>query len=333
MDDIDRLSSYLDGALEPDEQRALEAELAGDAALRADLEALRQLDATLSGSLATELPPGARQRLDERLRPVVRELVSEDVPLVAVAAPTTSEALDRRDELAGRRARRRLPVAIGSVAAGLAILGVGVIGIDRFVGPLGSDDEAASMALDTAQERTESAEAMPEADLAVPDLPIVVDEGRQVSEEDLDLTLTAPALQQLTATALDGAAAEQLADEVQTRLLGDPPAAAGSAESLGDEADTDAADTDAAMTGPALTTPDGQLLGSADAADVRRCMIELLEVGDAAIPVQVELLEVDGVPAVQIGLVTPDPGTGAYTRSEVWTLQRASCQVLRFAQS
>jgi anti-sigma factor RsiW len=335
VDDIDRLSSYLDGALEPDEQQALEAELAGDAALRSDLAALRRLDATLAESLAVELPPGARQRLDERLRPVVHQLVNEDVTLVAAAAPTTTEALDQRDDLAGRRARRRLPVAIGSVAAGLAILAAGVVGIDRFLGPMGGDDEAATMALDTVEEQAEQgeqaelAEAMPEADGALPDLPVVVDEGRRVSEQDLDLALAAPALQQLTAAALDGPEAAQLADEVQARLLGAPASAADSAESLDPP---ESAEEDAAS-GPALTTPDGRLLATTDANDLRRCLAELLEVGNAAIPVQVELLEVDRVPAIQIGLVTPDPQTGAYTRAEVWTLQRASCQVLRFAQS
>ncbi|MFP4147901.1 MAG: anti-sigma factor family protein [Nitriliruptoraceae bacterium] len=340
MDDLDRLSSYLDGALDPDEQQALEAELAADRALRARLEALKQVDATLAAELAQELPEGARERLDERLGPVLRTVTTADA--ARTGAPTTSEALDQPDELAARRARR-LPVAIGSVAAGLAILAAGVVGIDRLLPPLGGDEEA-SLAQDSAEERMELSEAAPEAapetapeaDGSAPatltEVPVVLDDGRELSEQELDLALAAAPLREVTAAQLTGADAAALAERTQTALLGigddADPAPEGGADAAAEE---DAAGT--AEGAPALSTPDGRLLDPADTADVRRCLAELLEVGTAAIPVQVELLTVDGVASVQVALVTEDPATGAYTRAEVWTLQRVSCQVLRFSQS
>jgi len=339
VDDTDRLSSYLDGALEPDELQALEAELAGDAALRAELEALRQVDAWLQADLAVELPPGARQRLDERLGPVLRAAVTEGTPPAAAAAPTPSPAQVRHDELAGRRARRRLPVAIGGVAAGLAVLAIGVVGIDRLLGPMGGEDESATMALDreSSEDRAELAEAMPEPEppmpelAGLPELPIVVDDGRRVSGQDLqDLPPDTSVLAQLTAAAIDGVQAERLAASAETRLFDGPPATDDRDESAGDGT---GADAESAPPGPALTASDGRALSAEDTTAVRRCTAELPENPTVTIPVRIELLEVDGEPALEVGRVTADPATGAYTQVEVWTLERSSCQVLRVVRS
>lgn len=335
MDDTDRLSSYLDGGLEPDEQLALEAELAGDAALRARLAELRRVDEELARVAASALPAGARERLDARLGPVVAEVLAAATP-VAAAAPTTSEALGRRDELAARRGWRRLPVAVGGIAAAVALLAVGVVGLDQ-LGPVGGDDETATMALDAADDAAEdgaemaelSPEAAPDARALLPELPVVVADGRQVRESDLDLALAAGPLHQVTSAALSGPEATELATRSQTRLLGPGETPAEEA----DEPTEEAGDAAVADADPALTTTDGQLLDAADIAVVQRCVAELLEDDTAAIPVLVELLEVDGVAALQVGLVTPDPATGAYTRAEIWTLEQATCQVLRFAQS
>jgi hypothetical protein len=332
VDDIDRLSRYLDGALEPDEHEALEAALAGDAVLRSQLERLQAIDEELAATAATELPLGARARLDARLAPILRAVVDADTPRVAAAAPTTQEALGRRDELAARRSRRALPVAIGGVAAGLAVLAVGIVGIDRLLPQRGGDDSTTSLALDAVddaadagEEMAESApEAAPEARSLLPELPVVLADDRRVTAEDLDLALAAAPLQQVTAAALAEPDAAALAEEARARLR-----VAGTADE--DVAAMDGAESE--VTAPALTTTDGRLLPPADVEVVQRCVAELLETGTAAIPVLVELLEVDRVPALQVGLVTVDPDTGAYTRAEVWTLERATCQVLRFAQS
>jgi hypothetical protein len=343
VDDTDRLTSYLDGALDPEQEQALEAELAGDAVLRAQLAALRRVDAALALLPAAALPEGARRRLDARLAPAVDEVVTAEVPITA-AAPTTAAAVGT-DELTRRRRLRRLTVAMGGVAAGLAVLVVGLDGLERF-GPTGGDDEVASLALDTddAADGAEMEEMAPEsaADDAetralLPEVPVVLDDGRRVEASGLDLTLDAAPLQQVAAAALSVDEGQALAATAQRRLLGtmEMPVAEADEEAQ-EEADEAAGAGTAADSGtgvPALTTPDGRLLEAADATDVRRCVAELLEAGTAAIPVLVELLEVDGIPAVQVGLVTPDAASGAYTRTEVWTLDRASCQPLRFAQS
>ncbi|MFU8839538.1 MAG: anti-sigma factor family protein [Nitriliruptoraceae bacterium] len=332
MDDTDRLSRYLDGALEPDEQQALEAALAGDAVLRAELARMRAIDEELATIAATELPPGARERLDTRLEPVLRAALDADTPRVAAAAPTTAEALGRRDALAGRRARRRLPVAIGGVAAGLAVLAVGVLGVERLLPQRGGDDSAASLALDAMDEAADDGEetagsapeAAPDARSLLPELPVVLADERQVTTEDLDLALAAAPLQQITAAALGDVEATALAEAAQARL------------GVGATSDADVAasqDTEREVQAPALTTADGREIPPPDLEVIQRCVAELLEAGTAAIPVLIELLEVDRVPALQIGLATLDPDAGTYTRAEVWTLERASCQVLRFAQS
>jgi hypothetical protein len=51
-----------------------------------------------------------------------------------------------------------------------------------------------------------------------------------------------------------------------------------------------------------------------------------------AIPAYAELATFEDADAIVLGLVTPDPETGAFTRNEVWVLDRATCQLLRFAQ-
>ncbi|TVP67726.1 MAG: hypothetical protein EA340_10180, partial [Nitriliruptor sp.] len=93
------------------------------------------------------------------------------------------------------------------------------------------------------------------------------------------------------------------------------------------------ADAEDRSVGSTIVTRDGRALGSEDAADLRRCLATLLKGGEQAIPTRVELLELDGTPAVSVGLVTLDPQSGAFTRIEVWTLERATCQVLRFDQA
>jgi hypothetical protein len=222
---------------------------------------------------------------------------------------------------------------------------VGLGGLERF-GPTGGDDDSASLALDAVDDGAELAEMAPEsaADGAdtqalLPELPVVLDDDRRLEASSLDLTLGAAPLQQVAAAALSADDAQALATAAQRRLLGTPEAPADDAD-RGPDITTDTEESEDA--GPAadgdgdlaaLTTPDGRRLGAEDVRDVRRCVAELLEAGTAAIPVLVELLEVDGVPAIQVGLVTPDATSGAYTRTEVWTLERASCQVLRFAQS
>jgi anti-sigma factor RsiW len=350
LDDTERLTSYLDGELAADERRALEAELAGDHALRERLAALRTADRTLRAVGATELPPGARERLDDRLAGVLAEVLTTTSatagpPLTATEqddAPTPGAGGDRvEDELALRRRRRVLPAVTG-VAAGLVLLAGGIVGL----GQLGLDSDDAGLA--------EGADAMMSADdaaeleslPAAPELealgPIVVDDGRATSTAELEGGPVSPELEAAAAAALSAEDGAALADRFQQLLLGEMapapsgPMAADEDEDAAEEAAEDAAeDADGADRSmeTTLVTRDGRTLNPEDAADLRACLATLLEGGEQAIPIRVELLEVDQVPAIGVGLLTPDPTTGAFTRMEVWTLERASCQVLRFEQS
>lgn len=357
MDETERLTSYLDGGLAADERRALEADLAADSALRARLQALRVADAALAEFPATEPPDGARQRLDARLAGVLEEVLTAapaaPVPLpttgVASDAPTTAEATGVvPDELAARRRWRALPALTG-VAAGLVLLAGGVIGLGQTGLLSGGDDQLASDSVD-GDMSMEAAPAPAPEDAPPPDgltAPVVIDEGRTTAADELDGLLDHPELQALAGRSLPADDGALLAARFQQQLLGelegagladtgaDGPATA--EEQAEAETDDEAGQTpDRAEAAPAdavLLTRDGQVLPPADAAAVRRCLAVLLEAGTQAIPTTIELLEVDGVPAIAYGLVTLDPETEAFTRSEVWTLERADCRVVRFTQS
>lgn len=348
MDEIERLTSFLDGALEADERRALEHELAGDADLRSRLAAVARVDAALDEVAPVTLPEGARARLDARLTDAITAVVTPAaeptadpatapvtlLPLPATA-PTTAEATGRpTDELAARRWWHRTPVLTGVAAAlVLAVAGVaGVLGGLPLPSPGGDDAitadamesvdrDAGALSLAPTEESAEDAGQGPGGS------PVVVDEERRVggtAVEELTAELLAqPELTDLAAQGLDAEQGAVLAALAQAVLLGpgadDTVTAQGSAPEAVDE--------------PVIVTRDGRILPETDAQDLRRCLVSLLDAGAAAVPTTLELLEVDGLSAVAIGVVTPDPTTGAFTRREVWLLERSGCQVLRFAQS
>lgn len=358
VDDLERLTSYLDGTLGADERAALEAELAGDAALRSRLAALEQADHALEALEATPLPEGARHRLDARLADTLDEVLGPaaaaseaDAPL----APTTAAASGRRgDELARRRDARRRPVvtATAGVAAGLVLLAGGVVGLGQ-LSP-GADDEAAMQPADQVEEAAEDGDAQPAGvdDTLAADLPVVIDEGRTSDEEDAQRLLGDPQLQALAQRGLSVEEGAALAEDVQRRVLGAPgdgPSTLSEEDGDGevtpdsepapqDDAGMDVeADEEARGTpGPApaaLLTRDGEQLAPAVAEDLRRCLAELLDPGEQAVPAAIELVTLDGGDAAIFGLLTLDPDTGAFSRIEAWTLALDTCQVLRFDQS
>lgn len=339
MDEIERLTSYLDGELEAGERRALEAELAGDDALRGQLEALRAADQALRAMGATELPPGARHRLDARLAPVLEEVLSETAADGADAAPRSAATADETptaaavtgeagDELALRRRRRVLPTVTG-VAAGLLLLAGGVVGLGQL--DLGSDDAGMQESADAMLSADDAGESAPAEAFDVDGEalgPVVIDEGRSISTVELAALPASPELEAVAGQALspeDGAA---VADRYQQLLVGDVHS-----EAAGSVADAQESEESDRSVGSAIVTRDGRALGTEATADLRRCLATLLKGGEPAIPTVVELLELDGTPAVRVGLVTLDPQSGAFTRIEVWTLDRATCQVLRFDQA
>lgn len=350
VDDLQRCTSYLDGMLDAEERAALEAELAGDAELRALLDALRQADRALATRAPTALPEGARDRLDVALTDALSAAITplprsreHDTPV----APTTAQASGRPvDELSARR-RRSATTTTAGVAAGLVLLAGGVVGISQ----LAPDDivEQATRQADQAEVLTPEDERalsdLPE--LAGDALPVVVDEGRTMSDagQDADRVLGDPQLQALAQRDLSGEDGAQLAMDIQRRLLGDT--ATEGLSSAEDASDDHAADSDlpaepdgdigAAGEMPAdvspLVTADGMELGPRVSEDVRRCLTTLLAPGQQAVPVTIELVTLDGGDAAVFGLLTLDPATDTFSRIEVWTLALDACQVLRFDQS
>lgn len=356
MDEIERLTSYLDGGLAADERRALEADLAGDSALRARLQALRAADGALEQLAATELPDAARERLDARLAGVLEEVLAPDRPAelpvsvqeVVSDAPTTAEATGAvPDELAARRRRRGLQALTG-VAAGLALLAGGVVGLGQVGLFSGVDDQLASDSVEADMSTEAAREPAPWDELdadGLADHPVVIDDGRTTSADDLDELLASPQLQTLARRSLSAEEGELLATRVQQRLLGDVAGAQGgpqpeddAAAAAGEQAEDGRGNQPSGTAGTApldavIVTRDGRALPPEDAAAVLRCLVVLLEAGTQAIPTTIELLEVDDVQAIAYGLVTLDPETEAFTRTELWTVERSSCQVVRFTQS
>lgn len=323
VDDLERLSSYLDGELDTDERAALEAALAGGPDLRSKLERLARVDHSLAAELPpATLPEGARQRLDAAMAATLEEVLTPghaapDPDADAPVAPTTAEASGRRsDELAARRRpRQRVVVTAGAgVAAGLVLVAGGIVGstlLDRDAG--GTADEVATLQADQLDglDGLEGADA--EADTARPGdeaslaggLPVVIDEGRTGSDLDIEALLDDPQLRQLARQDLGTDQGASLAAQVQDQILGGGP----------------------------LVTRAGVELDEEVGASLRRCLVALLDQGEQAVPVALELLDPEQGRAAMFGLLTLDPGTGAFNRLEAWTLDLDSCQVLRFDQS
>lgn len=362
VDDLERCTSYLDGTLDAEERAALEAELAGDADLRALLDALQQAERALGTCAPTPLPEGARERLDAVLADPLAAATTHQPPTTddattapASTAPTTAPlSTPPADELSARR-RRPVAATLTGVAAGLVLLAGGVIGLSQ-LSPDGTSEEAMLQA--------DQAEVMPPADepalsggaeVASDGLPVVTDEGRTISDGgggdagdaaggaagdeaaddaaddagDARSVLDDPQLQALAQRGLSGPDGAQLARDIQGRILGDASDSDMAAEP---EADAGAA---SAPTGdpPPLRTRDGTELDPRVSEDLRRCLRALLDPGQLAIPATIELVTLDGSDAAIFGLLTPDPETDTFSRVEAWTLALDGCQVLRFDQS
>lgn len=347
MDAAERLAAYLAGELDVDEHRVVEAALARDPALRAELAAIRRADAALGELTSPTPPPGFEERLRAALSAELTAQLAGSEP-AADRAPSgdrpggTAGTTSAWDELAARRQGRQRPrwvPVLGGVAASLVLLATGIAVVT--LGGGGGDDADEDLAVTSTMDDA----GRPEA--TAPDLggPLVVDEGRTIADADADVLLAGPALEDVTGRHLgppEGAAvAEQwaaqlgaAADDALELLPSEEGAAEEEAEEEADEA-VDAGAEDGEVADDA--TADGPVAATAPVDDrtaVARCLAELLggDVTDPPIPAYVELVTYQERPALVYGLVTVDPSTGAYTRSEVWILDRADCQVLRFAQ-
>jgi anti-sigma-K factor RskA len=205
--DDERLADYLAGELSPDEQAAVEAQLAGDAALRRRLARMREADEALA-SLSSPAPrDGFEQRLQAALQP----------ELERATAPSSQGEEATGDELAARRARRgrglkSWPVALGGAAAAVALLAVVGIGVSQ----LAPGDDDAEVALD-AEEAPESFEA----DGAPEDGPVLLASDRDLGDEELEALFDDPRLAGLADRGLPPDEGARLAEAFRAHFADD----------------------------------------------------------------------------------------------------------------
>jgi hypothetical protein len=167
VDAAERLADYLAGELDADEHAALEAELARDPALRAELDHQRRADRALAALTSPTPPEGFETRLRAALASeLAQQLVAATDAVVEDPTPTPSSPAERiaADELVAARARRdaraggtrswRWLTAFGGVAASLLLIAVAI----SVVGPLGGDDAMDATSGDVVQRSNDDAE-------------------------------------------------------------------------------------------------------------------------------------------------------------------------------
>lgn len=360
MDASERLAALLADELDADERIALEGELARDPELRADLEAMERADAGLAELRSPEPAARFEQRLDELMTATLAKVLGDagDAPRTGHGRSGASEdpfTARRRD-----RTSRRMQAMISVAAAAVVLVGSGALLTS--LGSLSGDD-AAEMAEDSGlsdsagsaeQERDTSDEAL-ESEASVIDGPVLVAEDRTLDDDDLDGLLAGGELDVVASQGYDADLGREVAGRFQSDLGAGAPREGGqadldrddradgedSAESSGDSDDPaeDGAREESAEDGdvaasrvPELVTRDGAPLEPDAAADVARCLEEVLSAEPDAIPAYTELATYQDAEAIVLGLVTLDPETGTFSRSELWVLDRASCQLLRFVQ-
>lgn len=329
MDTTQRLAAYLSGDLDADERTALEAELAGDPALRDRLERIRESDEALASLGDVELPDGFEQRLDATVDGVLDEVLG--------------------DELSARRARRRtLPGWVPALAAAAVAI---VVGGGVVLSGLGGSDQGVNTTADTAGEAGDGMMAESSANgggddaaeeaPAVPG-PRIVTEDREFAPADLQDLAANPELIDLIAgvpvddqpVTVARAWAGVLGADVDD--LGSLAVRSGT----GPEEDqaTESADRDVAGQGAtgAVSDPVVRFEGEPteeDRRDVARCLSQLYE--DAAAPVVPLYAELatdeDGDDVIVYAALARD-ADGDYQRVEVWMLARDDCSLRQFVQ-
>jgi hypothetical protein len=345
----DRLAAYLAGELTADERQALEADLARDTGLRADLQAMQRADAALAVEAPSALPDGARDRLLAALEPTFAEELGGD------ASAATATASPGIDELAARRRavdRRSWVTALGGIAA--ALVAVAIIG--PVLSGTGGDDEGgvATTAADDGQLESAPAESSDEgvSQFAAPVGPTLLGSERTIDTDGAQQLLEAGELDAVIAQGLSpddarglgaswaaafgsapGATDDALAGD---RLLGEEAedTSAGAGEAA-DDAETPELEQDRATTSTLpeaaleFGVADLQTLGDVDEqarADVARCLATLTAGGPVLIPALAELVTFAGEPAVAFALIGLAPDD-TVTRREVWILEREGCEV------
>ncbi|MTV25298.1 hypothetical protein FTX61_07735 [Nitriliruptoraceae bacterium ZYF776] len=357
MDAAERLAAYLADELPADERTAVEAELARDARLRAQLAALRRADDALATLTPTELPTGARARLDAVLAREFDELLGASAP-----AEDDTEVVP----LAAKRAARPrwLPAAAAAAAALVVVVGgvrlIGPGGADQMVADVGeeaadagseaSDDEAATLDAPAADSfAAEEAEDGGDAATGALPGPLLLAGDRELDDTTARDLLTDPDVLVLSDRALpfdEGAAvagryADGLgaSDEVANRLFragrqlddADVPVDDGQVGPTAEDEQTQPSRSESLTQTEVEVRREGGA-SEADLAAVGACLDVLLAEG-TAIATYAELGTYEGEPAVAVVLVASDPADGdAFTGREVWVLGLERCQTRFYAR-
>ncbi len=316
MEPAERLADYLAGELSADETATVEADLARNPRLRMQLEALRSADAALGGLEPPPLPDGFEDRLRAAVDTELREHLGQQ-PLAAADAPAG-------DELGRRRAwrERSWAPALAGAAAVVVVLAGAVLAITNL--PSAEDEAGVAMDAPVAEDADEAEEAAPEAMAAPEQGPTIVIRDREIGADDADALLEVPQLREVADRGLDVTAGGELAHAWREALRADvDPLADGEAADLPDD-DTGAPDLRVFAEGP---------VQPADREDVDRCLDALAVDGEVAIPAYVEVLRFEGEAALAYGMVTRDPATGTFRRTELWIVAPDDCALLRFVQN
>jgi negative regulator of sigma E activity len=308
VDTSERLAAFAAGDLSPDEQRALEAELARDPAMRAELSSIRQLDERLA-----KLTPAAPSAdFQAQLRSAVRAELAELAPVAS---------------LAQARAQRRWSKPLGAVAAAAALMGIVTVGLGNLLSSSDQDATSASMESGAADPLadTEGASDQSQASGASAPGPPVYAEGGDYDRGNLeDLGGRGDIRAALGAAQGDPANAKGL----NLSLLADQSFAYRQ-EAIGtgspDEAAADGAE---AFSGPALDSP----TQSRSLSDIiTRCVPIILD-GDR-VPLFADLGTFEGAEALIVVLGSRN-AAGDFSRLEFWVLDPgAECEVRFFAQN
>jgi anti-sigma factor RsiW len=331
----ERLAAYLAGELPADEHAAVEAALAADAGLRAQLARIRRVDAALAELGASE--PEVSPEVSEAFRARLRDAVRAELDTIAFTPAGDAGATD---ELAARRARRTggLPRWLAPASGAAAVLAVvGTLGVGLLSG--GGEDGAETAGGMTAGDEAVTMDSA-EAGLA-PDVlagPLVVSQGVAYDQQALEALVGTDALQPLVALEVDDAGAVDIAERyaaalqlASARMLDGTSAAATTEDGQDGGQEDAAADVAAAPAAPLQVV--GEEPDAATAEAIARCLPPLLDASTGTVvPVYVEVATYEGEDALVYGLLSRDPETSAYTRVEIWAVAPADCRVLFFAQ-
>lgn len=322
METGQRLAAYLSGDLDADERTALEAELAGDAALRAQLERIRAADRALADLPELDLPTGLSDRLDASLAPELERIL--------------------RDELAARRARRDMPrwlPAAGAAAALVLVVGTGIALVGG-LGGLGDRGEDATMfgAPETADMAEDAAPGMASNGALMG--PVVTASGRTLGPDDLAALAADPGIVTPVATWLADGDPDAVSLAWRAALGGTSDRSTSNTDTSAppDGQDDDGEDAERTVTERALpsTLPPLSLQGQVtpdDLDDVARCLGVLFDgAAGTVIPLYAELgFDTNGIPVIVYVALSADRA-GDLTVVEVWKVDRSSCELREFAQ-